>query len=154
VLYAAALLTGAVTGATDPLHPLAGVSARKPGATLPFRRIKSVADLERALSQARQQDKPVMLDFYADWCVACLTMEQDVFGRTTVAEALAGFTLLQADVTANDAVDRELLKSLEVYGPPTILFFGRDGRERHLYRVVGEMNAAQFLAHLKKVSGS
>jgi thiol:disulfide interchange protein DsbD len=156
--YALMLLAGAMAGATDPLRPLAPFVRHADGApahaSLPFVRIKTVAELESALAAARQADKPVMFDFYADWCVSCITMERTVFSRTSVRDALADTVLLQADVTANDAADRELLKFLGVYGPPTIIFFGRDGRERQIYRIVGEMNADEFLAHLARVRGS
>jgi thiol:disulfide interchange protein DsbD len=93
-----------------------------------------------------------MLDYYADWCVSCKEMERYTFSDASVQAALAGTLLLQADVTANDAEDQELLKRFKLFGPPAILFFGPDGRERPNYRVVGYMKAQHFLAVVEKAT--
>jgi thiol:disulfide interchange protein DsbD len=85
-----------------------------------------------------------MLDFYADWCVACKQMERDTFANLRVRDALMPVVLLQADVTAYNDADRELMRTLQVIGPPSILFFGTDGMERTHYRVVGFMPAENF----------
>jgi thiol:disulfide interchange protein DsbD len=85
-----------------------------------------------------------MLDFYADWCVSCKEMEKYTFPTPAVLAALADTVWLQADVTANDAVDQALLKHFGIFGPPTIAFYGKDGAERRNFRVVGYMKAAEF----------
>jgi thiol:disulfide interchange protein DsbD len=110
-----------------------------------------VADLQAQLTQASQNNQPVMLDFYADWCVECLIMERTLFADTQVKQQLAGTVTLQADVTANDATDRELMRFLGVIGPPTVLFFDRQGQERRDYRIVGALNLREFTAHLSAV---
>ena len=91
-----------------------------------------------------------MLDFYADWCVSCIEMEEYTFTDAGVQAALAGTVLLQADVTKNDELDQELLQRFGVFGPPTIIFFGTDGQQRHGYEVVGYMKAEAFTDHLNQ----
>src|SRR5688572_27897219 len=104
-LFGAAQLVGAMAGSRDPLRPLAGLrGGAAQEAELPFRKIKSLADLDREVAAAKTAGKPVMLDFYADWCVACKEMEKYTFPEPAVHQALDGFVLLKADVTANDDV--------------------------------------------------
>jgi thiol:disulfide interchange protein DsbD len=95
-----------------------------------------------------------MLDFYADWCTYCIKMEEYTFSDPGVQQALSGVTLLQADVTANDATDLALLNHFNLLAPPAILFFGPDGMERHNYRLVGFMGAEDFLAHVQGALGN
>ena len=95
-----------------------------------------------------------MLDFYADWCVSCIEMEKYTFTDTTVQEALSSTVLLQADVTANDDEDQALLKRFGVFGPPTIIFFGKGGLQRNGYEVVGYMKAKEFAAHVHLAFGT
>jgi len=154
LLYGALLLIGASTGGKDPLQPLgqmrlAGGSATAP-AHLEFKRIKSVADLEQELTTAAAQGRPVMLDFYADWCVSCKEMEKYTFSDPDVIEALRGATLLQADVTANDKTDQALLRHFNLIGPPAILFWNGTEQERKNFRVVGFMPAETFAAHTRQ----
>jgi len=145
----AALLIGygAAQGITDPLHPLRPVQAR---VDLPFQRIKSLADLDAQVTAANAAGKTVMLDFYADWCVSCKEMEHQTFPVPAVRTALANTVWLQADVTANDATDQALLQHFAILGPPTIAFYGTDGRERRQFRVVGYMKAAEFAPLVQK----
>jgi thiol:disulfide interchange protein DsbD len=91
-----------------------------------------------------------LLDFYADWCVSCKEMEHNTFTEREVQTALSNTTLLQADVTANDDADRELLKHFGIFGPPTIAFYGTDGQERRNFRVVGFMKATEFAAVVRQ----
>ncbi len=139
----AALLVGygGARGATDPLHPLQKTAAK---VDLPFQRIKSLENLNAEVAAANARGKTVMLDFYADWCVSCKEMEHDTFPQPTVRAALANTVWLQADVTANDATDQALLKHFGIFGPPTIAFYGTDGKERAQYRVVGFMKPEEF----------
>jgi thiol:disulfide interchange protein DsbD len=116
-------------------------------AHLNFTRIANVDELNQALAQAN--GKPVMLDLYADWCVACKEFEKYTFSDPQVQQALKNSVLLQADVTRNTAQDAELLKQLQVPGLPTILFFDSAGKEIPAMRVAGFMDAAAFRAHLQ-----
>ena len=141
-LYGLALLAGVLLGGRDPLAPIPQLA--KAEKHLTFTRIKTVEDLDRAVATAASEGRPVMLDFYADWCVSCKEMERYTFTDDKVQTALANAVLLQADVTANDEADQALLRRFEIFGPPTIAFWGPDGIERKSYRVVGFMKAEEF----------
>jgi len=149
-IYGVMLVVGALRGHDDPLQPLSiAVTGEAPGHHLEFRRIKSVADLERELAAASAAGRPVMLDFYADWCVSCKEMERYTFPDSGVRAALGDTLLLQADVTANDSEDQALLQRFGILGPPTIVFFDAAGRERPQYRVVGFKKAGEFRDHVE-----
>lgn len=119
-----------------------------PQHALNFQKIDNVGELDAALQGA--QGKRVMLDLYADWCVACKEFEKNTFSVPEVQNELTNTLLLQADVTQNSAEQKALLERLKVLGLPTILFFGPDGHELPQSRVTGFMNAAEFSAHLQK----
>ncbi len=150
LIYGSLMLVGAAGGGKDTLQPLRGIGfAGTEVHELQFKRIKSVQDLERELDLASTEGSPVMLDFYADWCVACKEMERYTFSDPNVISALANFVLLQADVTAYDKTDQALLQGhFGMPGPPSIMFYGRDGEERRAYRVVGFMAADKFAAQI------
>ncbi|HRE17286.1 MAG TPA: protein-disulfide reductase DsbD [Rhodocyclaceae bacterium] len=144
LLLGAALLVGALSGARDPLRPLSAFAAGKPSSAvtaLPFAPVADIAALESRLKATRQ---PVMLDFYADWCVSCKEMERDTFSDPAIRAQLAGFTLLKADVTANSEADQALLKRFGLFGPPGIIFFDAGGQEIAGLRVVGFQDAQRF----------
>ena len=143
-LYGLALVTGAALGGTNPLSPIPAWAGTRP--TLTFAPVRSVADLDQQVALASRAGRPVMVDFYADWCTSCKEMEATTFLDPVVQQVLAGTVLLRADVTSNDAEDRALLQRFGIYGPPTIAFYGRDGHERSRYRVVGYMKGAEFAA--------
>ncbi|MDR0183809.1 protein-disulfide reductase DsbD [Lysobacter arvi] len=145
-LFGAAQLVGAMAGSRDPLKPLAGVigGGAQVEADLPFRKIKSTGDLDREIAAAKAAGKPLMLDFYADWCVACKEMEKYTFPDPAVHAALDGFVLLKADVTANDDTDQALMKRLGIIGPPATLWY-RDGAERRELRLFGFEDAENFV---------
>jgi len=124
-----------------------GTSVQQTQAHLNFTQIKNVDDLNVALAQAK--GKPVMLDLYADWCVACKEFEKYTFSAPQVQSELKDTVLLQANVTANNAQDKALLKQLKVLGLPTILFYDEQGVERPAQRVTGFMDASAFSAHLR-----
>lgn len=115
-------------------------------APLPFRPIKTRADLDRELAQAAGQ--PVLVDFYADWCVTCQEIEAFTFSDEEVQARMRRFVLLRADVTANDEADRALLASLGLFGPPAILFYAADGAEMRGLRTVSYVPAERFAAQL------
>jgi thiol:disulfide interchange protein DsbD len=151
--YGGALAVGAVTGAHNPLRPLAGVVGEQ-HRSLPFERVKSVADLDRVLAQAREDGRMVMLDFYADWCVSCVEMERDTFIQPAVHAALRDVVLIQADVTVYDDADKSLMERFGLHGPPAILFFAQDGQEQRALRVIGFMGAEEFQVHVARAARS
>lgn len=154
LIYGILLLVGMAAGGRDSLQPLRGISliatATSEAPAITFRRVKTVADVDQAIREAGGQ--AMMLDFYADWCVSCKELERETFADRTVQAALSGMVILQADVTANDAADQRLLQRFDVIGPPAILFFGSDGKERRTRRVVGFMDAEAFAAQVRAVS--
>jgi thiol:disulfide interchange protein DsbD len=147
-IYGITLLIGVALGGTNPLAPIPQLSAQVQH--LEFKRFKTVADLEREVAAASAAGKPVMVDFYADWCVSCIEMEHKTFTVPEVQAALKDVVLLQADVTANDAEDKKLYTYFGIVGPPTIAFYGADGKERRNFRVVGFMEAAEFAAVVRQ----
>jgi thiol:disulfide interchange protein DsbD len=152
----AAEILGAAAGGRDVTQPLAGIVASGGNGAkhdaLAFQTIKSVADLDREIAAAKQAHRPLMLDFYADWCVSCKEMEKFTFSRPDVQQALSGFVLLKADVTANDDDDQALLKRFSLFGPPATIFFS-DGEERRALRLIGFEKAEDFLARTAKLGG-
>ena len=163
IIYGIVLLLGGLAGGSNPLKPLSHVGgALAPNHDsgtfseheLPFQRVKTVDDLDREVALAASQGKTAFLDFYADWCVSCKEMEAFTFTDEEVQAELANTVWLQADVTANDAQDKELLERFGVFGPPTIIFFGKDGQQRHGYEVVGYMKAEDFAEHLRLALGT
>ena len=146
-------LIGLAAGNQDLLRPLQGLMSAKAEykAHLQFKRIKSVAELDAELKQAAAEQKPVMLDFYADWCVSCKELEAYTFTDPAVQQQLAGYRLLQADVTENNADDKALLQRFKLIGPPGILFYGADGKEKETQRVIGFQEPKRFLQTLQQL---
>lgn len=153
LLYGSLQVIGSAAGGGDVLQPLKGVFSRSGGDTghtesgLVFQQIKGLDGFEQALKQANSTGKTVMLDFYADWCISCKEMEKLTFSDSAVKAVLANTVLLKADVTANDDVDKSLLKHFDIIGPPAILFFNAQGQELRPYRVVGFVAAKKFSKH-------
>jgi thiol:disulfide interchange protein DsbD len=146
-----AFVIGALSGSRDVLQPLAGLrSAASADATpVPFSRINSNAELDQAIAQAR--GRPVMLDFYADWCVSCKEMERYTFSDERVRTLMSRMEKLQADVTSNAPEHQQLLKRFRLFGPPGIIFFDLEGREIEGLRVVGFQPADRFAKVLDQV---
>jgi thiol:disulfide interchange protein DsbD len=152
------LLIGAASGGQSVLQPLAHLSGARGAAVagappgLPFERITDGAALDAALLSAQKQGQTVMLDFYADWCVACKEFESTTFSDAIVRGRLAKVRLLQVDVTSNSAGDRELLKRFGLFGPPGIVFFDGLASARVSHKVVGYQGTGDFLASLAQAS--
>jgi len=140
-------LAGAVGGGSDPFAPFARAGETSAPA---FLRIKSVEELERIVQA--NGSRPVMLDFYADWCISCKEMEKLTFADPRVRARLERMLVVQADVTANDEQDKALLKRFGLFGPPGIIFFDTGGQEVSQARVIGFQDAASFLASLDAVA--
>ena len=163
LLYGVALLFGSLTGATDVFNPLEklssstqyvsmdGSSGHAEGG-LRFDDIKGLEQFDKALASAATEGMPVFVDFYADWCVECVRMENTTFKTPDVIAALAGYKLLRLDLTANDDADKQVLKQFNLFGPPALLFFGLDGKEIKHMRVIGYQDAAEFTGTVDKVS--
>ena len=156
--YGLALLAGAVTGAQNPLKPLAPFTAGATTGGTPgsdqhaeFVQTENPEEIRRMLAAAAQQGQPVMFDFYADWCISCKVMERNVFSTAEVGRALSSYTLLQIDMTRNTPAQQALLDELGLFGPPAILFYNGNGKELTEQRVLGEMNKQEFLDHLRQL---
>lgn len=151
--YGVVLLVGAGAGADNPFSPLGPLANREAAAAeeLPFVAIKGLPGLEAGIASARAAGRPVMVDFYADWCIECKHLESKTFRHASVQAALRDVVLLRADVTANDAADRELLQRFQLFGPPAVLFFDRDGAEMRDNRLLGFIGPADFTAHLAEL---
>jgi len=167
-VMATLLLVGAASGGQSVLQPLAHlrvtVAAAQPGAAgvsgagsaaphaLPFQRVTSVQALDTALAEAKQQGQTVMLDFYADWCVACKEFETFTFSHPEVQQRLGKVRLLQADVTANNADDKALMKRFGLFGPPGIVFFDGAAAAQVTHKVIGYQAPTEFLASLSRAA--
>ncbi len=154
VMFYGILLWGLVArGGGDMLAPLSGwgtSGTQVAQVHIQFEKIKSIEDLDQALVRSQKNNQIVMLDFYADWCISCKELERFVFSNNSVVDAMKNVIALQADVTANDAVDKALMTKFNIIGPPGILFF-KNGIEHRGQRIVGEINAQGYLEHLNKV---
>ena len=150
-LYGATLFIGFISGATDPLNPFEKFTSKTTSearkSSLNFTYVANI----KAIAQAVKESKaPVMLDFYADWCVNCIEFEKFTFSDARVKEKMQKLTLLKADVTKNSDDDKMMQKEFGIFGPPAILFF-KNGKEVEEFRLVGYKNADEFLAHLERV---
>jgi len=154
-IYGSMLFVGGVNGATNPLKPLHNlfvpsitdsINLASTNSSL-FKRVKNIQELDTAIKASK---KPIILDFYADWCMSCKELEHNTFSDLRVREEFKNFTLLQADVTANSDEDKALLKRFNLFGPPGIIFWNTDKNEVRAARLIGYKNADEFLDHLKK----
>ena len=159
-VYAGAATVGVLAGAHNatalrPLAPLIGATTTtaSKGVTTdsPFTRVADLDQLQAALASARENGRPAVVDFYADWCVECVQMEHGLFAEASVRQALSEVVALQVDVTDYDSTDRSLMRELNVFGPPTVLFYRPDGSEAADQRLIGTIDSAGFIQRLQRL---
>lgn len=154
-LYATLLFIGALTQATNPLNPLENIrntqSVSQPSKIKPkFTTIYSDLELQLHIEKAKTLNKPILVDFYADWCISCKVMEENVFPLEHIRTKLEKFYLLKADVTENSTQNKELLDKFGLFGPPSILLFNSEGNEHRDLRIVGEISEQGFEQYLQQ----
>ncbi len=152
LIYGVLIFVGAVSGATNPLDPLAKMTSKTvvgsiTSQELQWKKVKNIAQLDAAI---KASTKPVMLDFYADWCVSCKELEGITFKDPVVISKLKTFTLLKADVTDNTADDKALQKRFGVIGPPALIFWDSNNKEIKASQIVGYKNPEDFLNIVNK----
>ncbi|RMQ50603.1 Thiol:disulfide interchange protein DsbD [Pseudomonas cichorii] len=157
LVYALACWYGALNGQTDPTRPLGRPQATlnsgaAVAATSQWQTIRTSAELDRALSEARNAGKPLLLDWYADWCISCKVIEHEVLPDPGVVEKLAGYSLIRFDMTDSNAEQRALLDRYKLFGPPALLFFSKSGEELEKVRIVGEIDVPGFIERINRAN--
>ncbi|WP_277372937.1 protein-disulfide reductase DsbD [Pseudomonas sp. AA-38] len=155
LVYALAAWVGALQGATDPLRPLGQLQASASPASAKsdaWQTLSTPGELDAALAEAKAAGQPLLLDWYADWCISCKVIEREVFGNAEVGSKLAGWRLIRFDITESNAAQRALLDRYQLFGPPAIQLFAGSGDEWHDLRVVGEIDAPAFASRLDAAS--
>ena len=156
LFYALACWYGAFSGQTDLLNPIGQprlvTNTEQAQGSSAWQTISTPAELDRVLAQAKASGIPLLLDWYADWCISCKVIEHQVLNDATVMERLKGYRLIRFDITESNAEQRALLDRYKLFGPPALMFFGKDGTERADVRVIGEISAADFAERVKKAN--
>lgn len=158
LVYGLACWYGALNGQGDPLRPLPAPAPTTvgsgPSASVDaWQTVTTPAALDAALAEAKAAGQPVLLDWYADWCISCKVIEHEVLNAAQVQPQLGAFKLLRFDITESNAEQRTLLDRYQLFGPPALLFFAANGSEMTTDRVIGEINAAEFAGVLARVRG-
>ncbi|WP_062378849.1 protein-disulfide reductase DsbD [Pseudomonas abietaniphila] len=158
LVYALSCWYGALSGQTDPLRPLgraqvAQISGEQAGKTAEqWQTVTRPDELDRILAASRTAEKPVLVDWYADWCISCKVIEHEVLPNPEIVSQLKGFRLIRFDMTDSSPEQRALLDRYKLFGPPALLFFGKDGNELTNARVVGEIDVQGFSEHLSRAN--
>ena len=157
LVYALACWVGAWSGQTDPTRPLGRTPATLLNASgvttgAQWQTITTSAELDRALSAAKDAGQPLLLDWYADWCISCKVIEHEVLPDPGVVARLAGYSLIRFDMTDSNAEQRALLDRYKLFGPPALLFFAKNGEELQNVRVVGEIDAPGLIERLNRAN--
>ncbi|CAN7705911.1 protein-disulfide reductase DsbD [Pseudomonas sp. LjRoot277] len=156
LFYALACWYGAFSGQTDPLNPIGQprtvAGNEQSQITSAWQTISTPADLDRVLAEAKSSGTPLLLDWYADWCISCKVIEHEVLKDAKVVERLKDYRLIRFDITASNAEQRALLDRYKLFGPPALMFFGKDGVEHADVRVIGEINATDFAERVAKAN--
>ena len=156
LIYGSCLIIGAAMGNSDPLKPLFAAVSTAPAAapsaeTSGFNTVTTVDELNALLAEAAQNQQPVMVDLYADWCISCKIIERTVFPDPLVVDQLATIELIKLDITDNTKAHQQLLNQYQLFGPPALLFFNNKGQELPQLRSQGEITAPQLLQKLTKL---
>ena len=156
LFYALACWYGAFSGQTDPFNPIGQphmiAGNQQPQDSGAWQTVTTPAELDRVLADARSTATPLLLDWYADWCISCKVIEHEVLNDANVVERLKGYRLIRFDITASNAEQRTLLDRYKLFGPPALMFFGKDGIERTDVRVIGEIGAKDFAERVAKAN--
>ena len=156
LFYALACWYGAFSGQTDPFNPIGQphmiAGNQQPQDSGAWQTVTTPAELDRVLADARSTATPLLLDWYADWCISCKVIEHEVLNDANVVERLKGYRLIRFDITASNAEQRTLLDRYKLFGPPALMFFGKDGVERTEVRVIGEIGAKDFAERVAKAN--
>jgi thiol:disulfide interchange protein DsbD len=156
LFYALACWYGAFSGQTDPFNPIGQphmiAGNQQPQDSGAWQTVTTPAELDRVLADARSTATPLLLDWYADWCISCKVIEHEVLNDANVVERLKGYRLIRFDITASNAEQRTLLDRYKLFGPPALMFFGKDGVERTDVRVIGEIGAKDFAERVAKAN--
>ncbi|MBD9590123.1 protein-disulfide reductase DsbD [Pseudomonas sp. PDM03] len=156
LFYALACWYGAFSGQTDPFNPIGQprvVSSNEQSQdTSDWQTVTTPAEVDRVLAEAKSSGTPLLLDWYADWCISCKVIEHKVLNDAQVVERLKGYRLIRFDITASNAEQRALLDRYKLFGPPALMFFGKDGVERTDVRVIGEISATDFAERVSKAN--
>ena len=156
LFYALACWFGAFSGQTDPFNPIGQsrvIAGNTPAAnTGTWQTISTPSELDRVLADAQASATPLLLDWYADWCISCKVIEREVLKDAKVVERLQGYRLVRFDITASNAEQRALLDRYKLFGPPALMFFGKDGVERADVRIIGEINAKDFVERVARAN--
>jgi len=156
LFYAMACWYGAFSGQSDLLNPLGRTAVvatgNQPQSNSAWQTVSTPADLDRVLAEAKASGTPLLLDWYADWCISCKVIEHEVLNDAKVVERLKDYRLIRFDITASNAEQRTLLDRYTLFGPPALMFFGPDGVERVDVRVIGEINATDFAERVAKAN--
>ncbi len=154
VFYAALLFWGAIKGEQDPLKLLTfnpWSNAEEKSSSLVFQTSNTISAFEASQAQAKQRAQPLMLVFYANWCISCKHLERKVFDSPSVQQQLKDWQVVRADITDYNQASQQFLKKFDLIGPPAVLFFAKDGRELTKYRIVGEVSEKEFLTQLERM---
>lgn len=146
-IYSLMLIIGAFLGSKDAFSPLSGLNLAKNESELNFKQAKNLNELNEMI---KSSSKPVLVDFYADWCASCKEIEHITFKDAGMKNALAKFTLIRIDVTSGGAQNDEMLRNFGLIDPPALLLF-KDGEEQKSLRTIGFINAKNFIAKLEKL---
>lgn len=156
LMYALACWYGAFSGQTDPLRPLGQTQAVSGITRQPtddrWQTVTEPAELDRILEESKNAGQPVLVDWYADWCISCKVIEHEVLPHPEVVAQLTAFTLVRFDMTDSNEKQRGLLDRYKLFGPPALLFFGKNGNELSDVRVVGEIDAKAFSERLSRAN--
>ncbi|NBB10775.1 protein-disulfide reductase DsbD [Pseudomonas sp. SLFW] len=156
LVYALCCWYGAFSGQTDPLRPLGRVSTTQisgeSSGAQKWQTVTEVSTLKQILAEAKSAEKPVLVDWYADWCISCKVIEHEVLPDPKIVSQLKGFRLIRFDMTDSNAEQRALLDTYKLFGPPALLFFGKDGNELTNVRVAGEIDVEAFSERLSRAN--